>query len=546
MDENKQKEALQSQIESAMQQGASLNAIIDHLSSSEDPFHQEYAKRLGGQQVQDESYRMRPLPKEEITTPLVNTASGAATSFSNLPVEQQIGYGLAGVAGLGGLGLATYAGKEYLRNKISNANQNPQFERQNDIAARNVALEEKKLEMASTANGIEQARIDVEKAKAERIREATRREQELHQQKILQMGKTQAKQSLNTPETDPMLRPDIQQSTGLTGLTEFEKNKGSFQNEGQALKMALQSENNAASKAGQNPIYDALLSEQAKQKLAEAKAAGVTPMTSESEAQTLITTKENASTPPEKLNEQAKAPLPEQIVENKTGIVPKSIADIQQQEKLNPLLKLNPLFQKHLIEQQELLKNNTKYADALQKAYLNGKISPDQFFVPGYGNMDNNIFNTLGPEGRRQALEYKGKTAFGQVQGADYNDIVSKNINDYAERLKQDIPVDLTTRNTRIAEGLAHTKNYSRLGTPMKIGGIAGMAILATDLANAKNGQEKRAALRNLGEAILPPSMTASELAPAVLPANAYSESRKLGSPFYKMFKEGAAPPSMR
>jgi len=64
MDENKQKEALQSQIESAMQQGASLNAIIDHLSSSEDPFHQEYAKRLGGQQVQDESYRMRPLPKK--------------------------------------------------------------------------------------------------------------------------------------------------------------------------------------------------------------------------------------------------------------------------------------------------------------------------------------------------------------------------------------------------------------------------------------------------------------------------------------------------
>jgi len=526
MDENQRKEELQTQIESAIQKGAKLNEIVDHLSSSEDVFHQQFAKRLRGEEVQNESYRMRSPPTQEITTPLLNTTSGAATSFSNLPVEQQIGYGLAGVAGLGGLGLATYAGKEYLRNKISAIN--PEFKRQNDIAERNIFLKEKELEQFKNPIDIEQARVDVEKAKAERIREATRREQELHQQKIIQMGRSNAKQTITNPTIDPMSSPEIQQSTGFTGLTDLEKQTGGPITTGTDLKMIQQSEANRLAKE------------------AEAKAAGVTPSTSAPEAQTLVTTKENASTPSEKLNDQGKAPLPEQIVENKTGIVPKSIADIQQQEKLNPLLKLNPLFQKHLIEQQELLKNNTKYADALQKAYLNGKISPDQFFVPGYGNMDNNIFNTLGPEGRRQALEYKGRTAFGQVQGADYNDIVSKNINDYAERLKQDIPVDLTTRNTRIAEGLAHTKNYSRLGTPMKIGGIAGMAILATDLANAKNGQEKRAALRNLGEAILPPSMTATELAPAVLPANAYSESRKLGSPFYKMFKEGAAPPSMR
>jgi hypothetical protein len=546
MDENKQKEALQSQIESAMQQGASLNEIIDHLSSSEDVLHQQFAKRLRGEEVQDETYRMRQQPKEEITTPLVNTASGAATSFSNLPVEQQIGYGLAGVAGLGGLGLATYAGKEYLRNKISNANINPQFERQNDIAARNVALEEKKLEMSSTVNGIEQARIDVEKAKAERIRDATRRDQELHQQKIIQMGKTKAKESLTTPPVDIMLTPqamttpEIQQSTGFTGLNEFEKNKGVFaENQGKELKMALQSENNAALKAGQDPIYNALLSEQAKQKLAEAKAAGVTPMTSEPEAQTLIATKENSQTPPEKL-EQAKAPLPEQIIENKTGIAPKTIADIQQQEKLNPL------FQKHLIQQQELLKDNTQFTNALQKAYESGKIQPNEFFVPGLGNMDKNVFNTLGPEGRRQALEYKGKTAYGEVKGADYNDVVSKNINDYAESLKKEIPADLTTRQSRIAQGLPHEKNYGTLGKTMRVGGVAGLAMTVAELANAKTPQERREALRGLGDAILPPSMTSTELAPATLPANAYTESRKLGSPFYKMFKEGAAPPSMR
>jgi hypothetical protein len=517
MDENKQKEAIQSQIESAMQQGASLNEIIDHLSSSEDVLHQQYAKRLRGEEVQDQNYRMRPQPTQEITTPLLNTSSGVATSFSNLPVEQQIGYGLAGVAGLGGLGLATYAGKEYLRNKISATN--PEFKRQNDIAERNILLKEKELEQFKSPVDIEQARVDVEKAKAERIRDATRREQELHQQKIIQMGKSNAKQTITNPTIDPMLTPEIQQSTGFTGLTNFEKQTGGPITTGTDLRMIQQSEQNRLAKE------------------AEAKAAGVTPMTSESEAQTLVTTKENASTPPEKLNEQAKAPAPEQIIENKTGIAPKTIADIQQQEKLNPL------FQKHLIQQQELLKNNTQFTNALQKAYESGKIQPNEFFVPGLGNMDKNVFNTLGPEGRRQALEYKGKTAFGQVQGADYNDVVSRNINDYAESLKKEIPTELTTRQSRIAQGLPHEKNYGTLGKTMKVGGVAGLAMTVAELANAKTPQERREVLRGLGDAILPPSMTASELAPAVLPANAYTESRKLGSPFYKMFKEGIAPP---
>ena len=245
MDENKQKEAIQSQIESAMQQGASLNAIIDHLSSSEDVLHQQYAKRLRGEEVQDESYRMRPPPTQEITTPLLNTSSGAATSFSNLPVEQQIGYGLAGVAGLGGLGLATYAGKEYLRNKISATN--PEFKRQNDIAERNILLKEKELEQFKSPIDIEQARVDVEKAKAERIREATRREQELHQQKIIQMGRSNAKQTI-TPTIDPMMSPEIQQSTGLAGLNQLEQQTGGPITTGTDLKMIQQSEQNRLAK----------------------------------------------------------------------------------------------------------------------------------------------------------------------------------------------------------------------------------------------------------------------------------------------------------
>jgi hypothetical protein len=546
MDDKQRQEELQTQIESAMQNGAKLNEIIDHLSSSEDPLHQQFAKRLRGNESQDQTYKMQPIPTDGLNTPLVNTAQSGANTFANLPVEQQIGYGLLGVGGLGALGLAGYAGKELIRNKISNANKNPQFERQNDIAERNVLLEEKKLEMANNLSPIEQARIEVEKVKAQKIREQIRREDELHQQKILNLAKSTNKTT--TPvstEVDPMTRPDILQSSGYTGLQEIEKKQGVFkENQGDILETALKSENNTALNQNKEPPFPHLLSKEAQARLAEQQSAGVTADTSPPEAKTLVETKQAALDSSEKATgstkAEPKAPLPTQIPANNTGIAPKTIADIQQQEKLSPL------FQKHLLQQQELLKNNTQFNDALQKAYLSGKIQPDEFFVPGLGNMDNNVFNTLGPEGRRQALEYKGMTAYGKQGGVEYNDLVSKNIKDYAESLRKEIPVDLTTRESRIAQGLPHEKNYGPLGKPLKIAGIAGLAMLGTQLVNAKTPQEKREAMRNIGDAVLPPSLTTNQLSSGVLPPNAYAESQKLGSPFHIFPNQGRGimPPS--
>jgi hypothetical protein len=546
MDDKQRQEELQTQIESAMQNGAKLNEIIDHLSSSEDPLHQQFAKRLRGNESQDQTYKMQPIPTDGLNTPLVNTAQSGANTFANLPVEQQIGYGLLGVGGLGALGLAGYAGKELIRNKISNANKNPQFERQNDIAERNVLLEEKKLEMANNLSPIEQARIEVEKVKAQKIREQIRREDELHQQKILNLAKSTNKTT--TPvstEVDPMTRPDILQSSGYTGLQEIEKKQGVFkENQGDILETALKSENNTALNQNKEPPFPHLLSKEAQARLAEQQSAGVTADTSPPEAKTLVETKQAALDSSEKATgstkAEPKAPLPTQIPANNTGIAPKTIADIQQQEKLSPL------FQKHLLQQQELLKNNTQFNDALQKAYLSGKIQPDEFFVPGLGNMDNNVFNTLGPEGRRQALEYKGMTAYGKQGGVEYNDLVSKNIKDYAESLRKEIPVDLTTRESRIAQGLPHEKNYGPLGKPLKIAGIAGLAMLGTQLVNAKTPQEKREAMRNIGDAVLPPSLTTNQLSSGVLPPNAYAESKKLGSPFHIFPNQGRGimPPS--
>jgi hypothetical protein len=90
--------------------------------------------------------------------------------------------------------------------------------------------------------------------------------------------------------TDPMLTPEIQQSTGFTGLTDLEKQTGGPITTGSDLKMIQQSEQNR-------------LAKEAEAKLAEAKLAGVTPVMSEPESQTLVTTKANAQTPEEKLNQ---------------------------------------------------------------------------------------------------------------------------------------------------------------------------------------------------------------------------------------------------
>jgi hypothetical protein len=60
---------------------------------------------------------------------------------------------------------------------------------------------------------------------------------------------------------------------------------------------------------------------------------------------------------------------------------------------------------------------------------------------------------------------------------------------------------------------------------------------------NAKTSKEMREARQGLGEAILPIGMTPTEAGAPTLPPNAFSESRKLGSPFRQQLM-GVAPPA--
>ena len=224
------------------------------------------------------------------------------------------------------------------------------------------------------------------------------------------------------------------------------------------------------------------------------------------------------------------------------GVRPRTIADIQARPELNPSLR------EHLARQEALLAGNEKYHKTLAREYESGaKIGAGQVFVPGLGNMDNSMYNTLGAEGRREAMEaLKGGQAFGQVKlpGQGFNEQFSKNLEDYSKHLSETIPVDLTTRKSRIAEGLAHTDNYKKLGKVGVVGGVTGLIMGLSDLANAKTPQEAREARRSIGEGVMPPSMTTTELAPATLTPDILESQRQatlLGSPYRK--SKGVKPP---
>ena len=261
---------------------------------------------------------------------------------------------------------------------------------------------------------------------------------------------------------------------------------------------------------------------------------------------------ENAAlTPEESSNKESLAKKESNIAptsEVEGGVRPRTIADIQARPEINPSLR------EHLARQEALLAGNEKYHKTLAREYETGnKIGPGQVFVPGLGNMDNSMYNTLGAEGRREAMEaLKGGKAFGQVTlpGQGFNEEFSKNLENYSKHLSETIPVDLTTRKSRIAEGLAHTDNYKKLGKAMRIAGVAGLGMAVSDLLNAKNIYE--AALRTgdiasdylpfvgqFKQGMAPNEVGAPTLTPEILESQ--RQATLLGSPYRKSI--GVPPP---
>ena len=118
-------------------------------------------------------------------------------------------------------------------------------------------------------------------------------------------------------------------------------------------------------------------------------------------------------------------------------------------------------------------------------------------FRSDLGNLDRSLFNILGPEHRRNAMEMlnEGKP-FGNVTGDAnaLNTAVKDITGKYWKSLQEQIPETILDRSSRQAQGIkAEFGNYGSLGKAVKVAGIAGTLMTIADLAKAsqlaKEGQ---------------------------------------------------------
>lgn len=151
-------------------------------------------------------------------------------------------------------------------------------------------------------------------------------------------------------------------------------------------------------------------------------------------------------------------------------------------------------------------------------------IPPGTVFRGDLGNLDRSLYNVLGPEHRRNAMELlnQGKP-FGNVQ--DVNAAVKDVTSRYWQTLQSQIPETILGREERAAQGLkSEFGNYGALGKAAKVAGVAGTLLSIADLAKAaqqtKEGQYGEAAKTvipvidptGLGTAAVQPENTAQML----------------------------------
>jgi hypothetical protein len=99
-------------------------------------------------------------------------------------------------------------------------------------------------------------------------------------------------------------------------------------------------------------------------------------------------------------------------------------------------------------------------------------------FLPGFGAGDNNLYNTYGAEGRKAILE---KFNNGKPIG-DYDNYLKLN-----KKLAQGIPISDVPALMEKLPAEADAGNYGKLGKALKVGGIAGLGLSLSELANAKS-----------------------------------------------------------
>lgn len=183
------------------------------------------------------------------------------------------------------------------------------------------------------------------------------------------------------------ISPEVTSSTGYTGLAQLEEKHGVQFTGGNDLRTVLKGENNTAIKGGQEPPYPHLLSPEAQQKLAQEKAAGVTPTTSAPEAQTLVATREASLDPVEKAQE--KVTFAEPSKEIKGAVIPKSASKIKEVPEGMSLMEgaagpTNWMYNTHKGRYNSIINefNNGQHPKTMEEAY-----ALDKMFKAKYGGL---------------------------------------------------------------------------------------------------------------------------------------------------------------
>jgi hypothetical protein len=127
-----------------------------------------------------------------------------------------------------------------------------------------------------------------------------------------------------------------------------------------------------------------------------------------------------------------------------------------------------------------------KRAPKVQETFKSlADIPPGTTFRPELGNLDRTLFNIVGAEHRRNAMDLlnEGKP-FGQV--ADTNKAISPLLADYWKAVQGQIPETILSRKERENLGVkTEFGNYGGLGRYAKVGGVVGTLLTAAQAANA-------------------------------------------------------------
>lgn len=154
-----------------------------------------------------------------------------------------------------------------------------------------------------------------------------------------------------------------------------------------------------------------------------------------------------------------------------------------------------------------------------------GEVPENLAFVPGGQQMDA-LRNSIGQENFTKLVKEKGRYPINYDEALDWTrEFAGKEGAPMgrAERIAKGLPPPEGTT------GIAKTVNKKKL---IKVGGIGGALIAASDIASAQTPKE---AAQTIGEMLLPLGVTPSELQSGKLTAKqlkAFEEAQKLGSPY--------------